>query len=75
GPCGGSNNRACEVYPDRLCFWVRVYERLDRSTTIQSLGDTPSMPPKDWSLDRSSSWINYFSGRDHTSVDSKDRKP
>ncbi len=66
GPCGGSRNMACEVYPDRRCFWVRVYDRLEPATTIHDLGHAPVLPPKDWSLDQSSSWLNYFSGRDHT---------
>ena len=65
GPCGGSRNTACEVHPDRPCFWVRVYARLDQETTIHDLGHAPVLPPKDWSLDQSSSWLNYFAGRDH----------
>jgi hypothetical protein len=24
------------------------------------------LPPKDWGLERTSSWINFFKGRDHT---------
>ncbi|MFP7755087.1 methylenetetrahydrofolate reductase C-terminal domain-containing protein [Thermodesulfobacteriota bacterium B35] len=66
GPCGGSRNMACEVYPERRCFWVRVYDRLDPATTIHDLGHGPVLPPKDWSLDQTSSWSNYFAGRDHT---------
>ncbi len=66
GPCGGSRNMACEVHPDRRCFWVRVYDRLDPATTIHDLGYGPVLPPKDWALDQGSSWFNYFSGRDHT---------
>ncbi len=65
GPCGGSRDRRCEVHPERLCFWVRVYGRLARESTVESLGKAPSLPPKDWSLDQTSSWINYFAGRDH----------
>lgn len=66
GPCGGSRNMQCEVFPDRLCFYVRVYLRLDRKSSIHSLGAQPILPPKDWALQNSSSWINYFQGRDHT---------
>lgn len=65
GPCGGSRKEACEVYPDRRCFFVRVYCRLDRSTSIETLAAQPTLPPKDWGLEKSSSWINYFQGRDH----------
>ncbi len=63
GPCGGSRNSACEVFPDRYCFWVRVYKRLPRNSSIETLGKQPILPPKDWALDQSPSWINYFSGR------------
>jgi len=65
GPCGGSRNKTCEVFPDRFCFWVRVYDRLEKNATIRLLGDTPYLPPKDWALDQTSSWINYYLGRDH----------
>ncbi|MGW8161874.1 MAG: methylenetetrahydrofolate reductase C-terminal domain-containing protein [Desulfobulbales bacterium] len=65
GPCGGSRNMTCEVFPDRYCFWVRVYNRADSSSTTQQLGITPFLPPKNWALDQTSSWINYFSGKDH----------
>lgn len=66
GPCGGSRNMACEVFPDRFCFYVRVYRRLDRAISIHDLGAHSALPPKNWALERSSSWINYFQGRDHT---------
>jgi methylenetetrahydrofolate reductase (NADPH) len=66
GPCGGSRDRKCEVFPDRLCFYVRVYCRLDQTTSLHSLADAPALPPKDWAMENSSSWINYFQGRDHT---------
>ena len=65
GPCGGSRNGACEVFPERNCFWVRVYHRLDPSVTLEQLGQRPFMTPKDWSLDQTSSWINLYRGRDH----------
>jgi len=65
GPCGGSRDRSCEVFPDRLCFYVRVYRRLDRATSLHALADSPALPPKDWAMENSSSWINYFQGRDH----------
>jgi methylenetetrahydrofolate reductase (NADPH) len=65
GPCGGSRNMTCEVFPDRYCYWVRVYNRVDRFATPERLGSTPFLPPRNWALDQNSSWINYFSGRDH----------
>ena len=66
GPCGGSANGRCEVFPDRRCFYVRVYLRLNPDTTVDDLGGAAILPPKDWALEYSSSWINYFQGRDHT---------
>ncbi|NIA05140.1 MAG: methylenetetrahydrofolate reductase [Proteobacteria bacterium] len=68
GPCGGSRNMACEVYPDRACFWVRVYDRLDPDSGPEQLGAEPPLPPKDWALDQTSSWINHFTGRDHKRI-------
>jgi methylenetetrahydrofolate reductase (NADPH) len=64
GPCGGSRNMTCEVFPDRYCFWVRVYERSEPSSTLQQLS-TSFLPPKDWALEHTSSWINFYTGRDH----------
>jgi methylenetetrahydrofolate reductase (NADPH) len=65
GPCGGSRNQTCEVFPDRLCFWVRVYNRLDPHSDIENLGSLPFMHPKNWALDQTSSWINFYNGTDY----------
>ncbi len=59
GPCGGSRFGFCEVHPERRCFWVRVYERLDTKTTAD-LAAQAHLPPKDWALEKTSSWINFF---------------
>ncbi len=65
GPCGGSLHGFCEVYPqERLCFWVKVYNR-NPSSHAGTLPPCPLLPPKDWSLRRTSSWLNFFTGRDH----------
>ncbi len=60
GPCGGSIQGKCEVYPDRCCFWVRVYDRLDSQTTLEALATPPHLPPKDWQREKTSSWVNFF---------------
>lgn len=74
GPCGGSNNGYCEVYPkERLCFWVRSYHR-GKEPTPHALRAVESIPPKDWSLDGTSSWLNYFSGKDHCRLPSNRMK-
>ncbi len=66
GPCGGSRNGMCEADEEKNCVWVLVYDRL---SSITSLGDLSNeyVPPLDWSLWMTSSWANFFLGRDHTS--------
>ena len=74
GPCGGSINGYCEVYPkERLCFWVRSYHH-GPAPDCRDLHETPSLPPKDWSLNRTSSWLNYFSGKDHCRLQTEGEK-
>jgi methylenetetrahydrofolate reductase (NADPH) len=68
GPCGGSRNMTCEVFPERYCFWVRVYDRVDRTASVEKLGASPYLPPRDWLLDQTSSWINFYAGRDHCRI-------
>ena len=73
GPCGGSKNGWCEVWPgEKRCLYVRQYERMYcvREMLFEEL---KILPPRDWGLDRSSSWINFFSGRDHHRLDVLDQ--
>jgi methylenetetrahydrofolate reductase (NADH) len=71
GPCGGSNNGYCEVYPnERLCFWVHSFHR-GTEPDCKSIHSVQSIPPKDWSLNQTSSWLNYFSGKDHCKLQDK----
>lgn len=66
GACGGSRNGWCEVYPGRRrCFYVRVYERL-KAAGIDEVMKSGFVPPRDWSLNNTSSWINFYKGLDHT---------
>ncbi|MBE3575711.1 MAG: methylenetetrahydrofolate reductase C-terminal domain-containing protein [Firmicutes bacterium] len=66
GPCGGSHEGWCEVYPGkRKCVYVRAYERLKAYGEQETLA-AYTVPPPDWSLYHTSSWLNYFLGRDHT---------
>lgn len=65
-PCGGSYQGWCEVYPnDKQCIWVRAYVRLKSQGKEDEIGEN-IVPPCDWNLWQSSSWINYFLGRDHS---------
>ena len=66
GPCGGSFEGWCEVYPrERQCVWVRAYDRLKAYGELEKL-KSYIVSPRDWSLDHTSSWLNYYLGRDHT---------
>ena len=66
-PCGGSYEGWCEVYPGEIeCIWVRAYRRLKSEGREQEIA-AAIVPPCDWELWHTSSWINYFLGRDHSS--------
>ena len=66
GPCGGSFEGWCEVYPnERQCIWVRAYNRLKGYKKEDSIGAYTS-PPYNWDLWQTSSWLNFYLGRDHT---------
>lgn len=66
GPCGGSRDGWCEVYPGKKrCLYVRVYERLIRSGIEKDMAQG-FVPPRDWALYQTSSWVNFYKGRDHT---------
>ncbi|NLN72025.1 MAG: hypothetical protein GX137_04455 [Thermoplasmatales archaeon] len=51
GPCGGSVNGKCELYPETDCAWYQVY------TILEGRGELPEIPepvpPKDWSRSHS----------------------
>ncbi|HEX2964899.1 MAG TPA: methylenetetrahydrofolate reductase C-terminal domain-containing protein [Syntrophorhabdaceae bacterium] len=65
GQCGGSTDGWCEVFPGRrLCVYVRAYNRYKAYGEEGSLRNR-YVRPRDWALDQTSSWINYFLGRDH----------
>jgi len=65
GPCGGSFEGWCEVYPhEKLCVWVKAYLRLKSRHEEDEIG-RDLVPPCNWDLHQTSSWINYFLGRDH----------
>jgi methylenetetrahydrofolate reductase (NADPH) len=65
GQCGGSVEGWCEVFPGkRKCIYVRAYDRLKPDGEEESLREGYT-PPRNWALDQTSSWANYFLGRDH----------
>jgi len=66
GPCGGSYQGWCEVYPGRRkCIYERAYVRL-KSDGQESRLETITVPPCNWELNSSSAWLNFFLGKDHT---------
>lgn len=67
GQCGGSRDGMCEVWPDRPCVWVRIYDCLKSHGAELEIRDRTPVA-RDWKLDRTSSWINYYLGRDHAHV-------
>lgn len=66
GPCGGSRDGWCEVYPgEKRCLYVLAYERLKRHGLQAQLREG-LVAPRNWALNNSSSWVNFFRGLDHT---------
>jgi methylenetetrahydrofolate reductase (NADPH) len=66
-PCGGSYLGWCEVYPEeKRCIWVLAYLRLKALRREDEIGEY-IVPPCSWELWQTSSWVNYFLGRDHNS--------
>ncbi len=65
GPCGGSRDGWCEVYPGRRrCLYVRAYRRLKGAGRPEQFKEG-LVPPRNWSLNNTSSWANFFRGLDH----------
>ncbi len=66
GPCGGSLDGMCEVYPDdRRCVWTMVYERLKSSGDLEP--HLPLyVPPRNAQLEDTAGWANFYLGRDHS---------
>ncbi len=60
GPCGGSLEGRCEVYPDKPCVWVRIHER----TAPGSLDAPALLPSPDAALFHTSSYLNRLTGAD-----------
>lgn len=70
GPCGGSRDGWCEVYPGKKrCIYVRTYERL-ASANRQGEFKKGFEPPRNWLLNNSSSWRNFYLG-----LDKRNNKP
>ncbi|HEX3015738.1 MAG TPA: methylenetetrahydrofolate reductase C-terminal domain-containing protein [Desulfobacteria bacterium] len=68
GACGGSYQGWCEVYPnEKQCVWVRAYARLKKYGEEAQLG-AYRVPPCNWDLYQTSSWYNFYMGKDHSAA-------
>ena len=66
GACGGSLNGWCEVYPGKQkCIYVTMYKN-SKAFNKQDSMKKGYIPPCNWELYRTSSWLNYFNERDFT---------
>lgn len=74
GPCGGvAPDGGCEVHPAQRCVWVVAHERAEatgRTADLELL-----QRPIDQRLRGSSSWVNYWLGRDEGLWTDGDRPP
>ncbi len=68
GPCGGSRYGKCEVHDDRYCIWYEIYLRAKATGRLDHIRDY-DIAPRDWKLHGTSSWTNFYLGRDHTGKD------
>jgi ferredoxin len=50
GPCGGSQDGACEVDSEIPCAWQLIWERAEKLGTMDQLIEI--QPPKDWAQSR-----------------------
>jgi methylenetetrahydrofolate reductase (NADPH) len=62
GPCGGTKNGQCEVV-DKPCIWTTVFERAKSAGRLEDL--KVYIPPPIRALKGTSSWVNFFLGRDN----------
>ena len=61
GPCGGTKNGECEVVV-KPCIWTAVFERAKSAGRLEDL--KVYIPPPTRALKGTSSWVNFFLGRD-----------
>ncbi|MGH7144549.1 MAG: methylenetetrahydrofolate reductase C-terminal domain-containing protein [Planctomycetota bacterium] len=63
GPCGGTLEGRCEVYPDRACVWMEIRSAEARANNRQ-YPVPPVHAPVQPALFAESSYLNLVSGRD-----------
>ncbi|HVW22481.1 MAG TPA: methylenetetrahydrofolate reductase C-terminal domain-containing protein [Opitutaceae bacterium] len=74
GPCGGTRDGRCEVDGYGECIWLRAYERRKSDGTAGSLlAHAPVV--QNQALRGTSSWANFWLGRDHAAQPSEVKPP
>ena len=74
GPCGGTRDGRCEVDGYGDCIWLRAYERLKHDgRELGMLSHAPVV--QNQGLRGTSSWANYWLGRDHMATSSAPTHP
>jgi methylenetetrahydrofolate reductase (NADPH) len=65
GPCGGSADGWCEVYPlQKYCIHFKAYHRLKKHGELHKLAAFIT-PPNNWDYFETSGWSNYTHERDN----------
>jgi methylenetetrahydrofolate reductase (NADPH) len=65
GPCGGTRDGKCEVF-DYECIWARAYDRMKYEGRSEQLLDHAPVI-QNQGLRGTSSWANFWLGKDHAS--------
>ncbi len=72
GPCGGSIDGFCEVYPYvKKCYFIKAFESAPSKKVLKKLllpGKNFYIPPRNWELYKTSSWLNFYLKRDHQAI-------
>ena len=66
GPCGGSYDGYCEVFPggERYCIWYKAYHKAKKSNEMERITSYIT-PPNKWEYYGSSPWSAYTHRRDN----------
>ncbi len=66
GPCGGTYDGWCEVFPgERYCIWYKAYHKAKKYDEMERMTSYIT-PPNHWELFNSSPWSAYTHKRDNT---------
>ena len=71
GPCGGTLDGRCEVEEYGDCIWLRAYQRLQDDGVDEGMMLKHAPVIQNQGLRGTSSWANFWLGRDHARVSSR----